>query len=582
MDRQKEKKDYQSEKKDKLHVLRPSLTDFAGIKSTQIGPYKLLNVLGEGGFGIVYQAEQREPVRRQVALKIIKPGMDSKQVIARFEAERQALALLDHPNISRIFDGGTTEEGRPYFAMELVMGLPITVYCDQRKLSIEERLGLFTQICEAVQHAHQKGIIHRDIKPSNIIISEQDDKPIPMIIDFGVAKAIGQPLTERTLFTEQGQFIGTPEYMSPEQAGLTIEYLDTRSDIYSLGIILYELLTGTLPFSRRELECSDFMEIQRIIRETEPPRPSTRLSGMGEGGKEIAERRQTSIADLAKRMHHELEWIPLKAMRKEPGRRYRTASELADDVRNYLRGDPLIAGPESLSYRTKKLVMKHTGAIISAMVFLVMLVVSLIVITTMYIELGRAHKEESQSRAEAEALLARWNRVYSVGMNKSRVSTADLKFLAGARSLVKLYATDTQVKDSDMAYIVDIAPLKILSLGNTLITDAGLAYLKDKTALEHLCIHGTKITDDGLAYLKNLHSLKYLCLDETEISDAGLAHLRGLTSLGVLQIHKTQVTEAGIEEFKQWLPECHVETQPSVSNVMPGDPKKHSKLREKR
>ena len=240
---------------DKNKVDFPTLSQIDSVEEigTQIGQYKLLSVLGVGGFGIVYLAEQKEPVRRQVALKVIKPGMDSKQVIGRFEAERQALALLDHPNIARIFDGGTTEAGRPYFVMELVKGLPITEYCEGHKLSIEERLALFHQICEAVQHAHQKGIIHRDIKPSNILVSVQENKAIPKIIDFGIAKAVNQPLTERTLFTEQGQLLGTPEYMSPEQAELTREDIDTRSDIYSLGVLLYELLSGTQPFDANTL-----------------------------------------------------------------------------------------------------------------------------------------------------------------------------------------------------------------------------------------------------------------------------------------------------------------------------------------
>jgi serine/threonine protein kinase len=339
-----------------------SAPDFSKEIGNSVGSYKLLSLLGEGGFGIVYLAEQQKPLRRQVALKVIKPGMDSKQVIARFESERQALALLNHPNIAHVFDAGTTESGRLYFVMELVKGIPITEYCDQQKLSIEERLKIFICVCEAVQYAHQKGIIHRDIKPSNILVSLQSGMPVPIIIDFGVAKAMSQPLTERTIFTEQGQLIGTPEYMSPEQANLTIQDIDIRSDIYSLGVLLYELLTGALPFTTKELRKAGFAEIQRVIRESEPPRPSARLSSLGEEATKIAEKRSTQIATLTKRMRSELEWIPLKAMRKEREHRYRTASELGDDIKNYLNGNPLTAGPESASYRFKKLVKRHKYA----------------------------------------------------------------------------------------------------------------------------------------------------------------------------------------------------------------------------
>lgn len=303
----------------------------------QIGPYKLLSTLGEGGCGIVYLADQKRPVKRRVAIKVIKPGMDSKQVIARFKAEEQALALLDHPNISRVFSAGTTEAGRPYFVMEYVKGVPITEHCDRHKLKIEDRLDLFLQVCDAIQHAHQKGIIHRDIKPSNILVPIEGDSAMLKVIDFGVAKAISQPLTERTLFTEQGQLIGTPEYMSPEQAEMTAQGIDTRSDIYSLGVLLYELLTGALPFDEETLRKAAFGEIQRIIRQQDPPRPSARLSGMGKEATKVAESRQTEVKTLTKRLHKELEWIPLKAIRKEPKERYRSASEFADDIKNYLK-----------------------------------------------------------------------------------------------------------------------------------------------------------------------------------------------------------------------------------------------------
>jgi WD40 repeat protein len=370
---------------------------------TTIGRYKLLELIGEGGMGLVYLAEQQEPVRRQVALKIIKPGMDSRQVISRFEAERQALALLDHSNIARVLDAGTTETGRPYFVMEYVKGMPITKYCDRHKLSVEKRLKLFLRVCEAVHHAHQKGIIHRDIKPSNILVSVQDDRPVPKIIDFGIAKAVAQPLTQQTLFTRQGQLLGTPEYMSPEQADMGNEDTDTRADIYSLGVVLYELLTGVLPFEHEVLEKVGFAELQRILQEEEPPRPSLRFTALGEEAKKIAERRHTQVVALARRLHRELEWIPLKAMRKDRSRRYRSASELADDIQNYLSGAPLIAGPETAIYRVKKFVRKHAGSVVTVLLVAIAIILGFVVSTTMYFRAEQARRNEAVARTQAEA-----------------------------------------------------------------------------------------------------------------------------------------------------------------------------------
>jgi len=369
---------------------------------TKIGRYELLELIGEGGMGLVYLAEQKEPVKRKVALKIVKLGMDTKQVVARFEAERQALALLDHPNIAHVFDAGTTEAGRPYFVMEYVKGMSITIYCDEYKLNIEQRLRLFEQVCEGIHHAHQKGIIHRDIKPSNILVSVHGDRAVPKIIDFGIAKATARSLTDKTMFTFQGQLLGTPEYMSPEQVDLAIQDIDTRSDIYALGVVLYELLAGVLPFERESLERLGFAEVQRTIREQEPASPSIRLTNLGEQGKTIAASRDTHVVALARRLHRELEWIPLKAMRKDRCRRYRSASEMADDIRNYLNGLPLIAGPETAAYRVKKFVHKHAGSVATVVLVAAAIILGFIVSTTMYFRAEDARKKEVVARANAE------------------------------------------------------------------------------------------------------------------------------------------------------------------------------------
>lgn len=351
----------------------------------KVGRYKLLSILGEGGCGIVYLAEQQRPVRRRVALKVIKPGMDTKQVIARFEAERQALALLDHPNVAHVYDAGTTKVGRPYFVMEYVKGAPITEHCDLKKLVIEERLVLFLQVCEAVQYAHQKGIIHRDIKPSNVQIGIQGKQAIPKIIDFGVAKAVSQPLTERTLVTEQGQFIGTPEYMSPEQAEITGQDVDTCSDIYSLGVVLYELLTGVLPFDAKALREGGVDRIRHIIRDEEPKTPSAQLSTIsGEELTRVARLRRTDVRTLGRNLHGDLDWITIKAMDKDRMRRYQTAHALAEDIQRHLSHEPVLAGPPSKTYRLKKLLRKHrTQAVAAALI--AGLLACIVLVSVMYL-----------------------------------------------------------------------------------------------------------------------------------------------------------------------------------------------------
>jgi serine/threonine protein kinase len=349
---------------------------------TVIGSYKLLEQIGEGGFGVVFMAEQQEPIRRKVALKVLKPGMDTRQVVARFEAERQALALMDHPNIARVLDGGQTASGRPYFVMDLVKGVPVTQYCDQNQLTARERLELFVQICQAVQHAHQKGIIHRDIKPSNVLISRHDGTPVVKVIDFGIAKAVGQQLTDKTLFTNFAQMIGTPLYMSPEQAGMSDLDVDTRSDIYSLGVLLYELLTGTTPFDEKRFREVGFDEMRRIIREEEPPRPSTRLSTLGQAATTASTNRKSDAKQLSQLFRGELDWIVMRALDKDRNRRYETANGLAMDVQRYLADEPVLACPPSAWYRLRKFVRRNRGLVLAVAVVLLALVGGVVGTTT--------------------------------------------------------------------------------------------------------------------------------------------------------------------------------------------------------
>jgi serine/threonine protein kinase len=387
-------------------VSSASVTDGPG---TVIGRYKLLQKIGEGGMGVVYMAEQREPVTRKVALKIIKLGMDTQQVIARFEAERQALALMDHPNIAKILDGGVTESGRPYFVMDLVPGLPITQFCDEANLSTHDRLELFLEVCSAIQHAHQKGIIHRDIKPSNILVTLHGDKPVPKVIDFGVAKATQGRLTEKTLFTQFQQFIGTPAYMSPEQASLSGLDIDTRSDIYALGVLLYELLTGRTPFDANELLKAGLDEMRRTIRDKQPPRPSNRISTLqGEDLATTAKLRHTDPPKLVHLVRGDLDWIVMKALEKDRARRYETANGLAADIKRHLTNEPIVARPPSATYRFQKTVRRNKLAFAAASAVTAALIIGLGVSTWEFVKEKAARQravaaEQEQARLRQQA-----------------------------------------------------------------------------------------------------------------------------------------------------------------------------------
>jgi serine/threonine protein kinase/tetratricopeptide (TPR) repeat protein len=386
-----------------------------------IGPYKLLEQIGEGGFGAVFMAEQTQPVRRNVALKVLKPGMDTRQVVARFEVERQALAIMDHPNIAKVHDGGATPTGRPYFVMELVKGVPITEFCDQNHLTPRQRLELFISVCQAVQHAHQKGIIHRDLKPSNVLVSRHDTAPVVKVIDFGVAKALGQNLTDKTLFTGMAQMIGTPLYMSPAQAGMSDLDIDTRSDIYSLGVLLYELLTGTTPFDKARFKQAGYDEMRRIIREEEPPKPSTRISTLGQAASTVSTQRKSDPKRLSQLFRGELDWIVMKALEKDRNRRYETASAFAADVQRYLNDEPVLACPPSATYRMKRFLRRNRTPVLAAAAVLLALVVGIAGLTAGLLQANRERHaaevaEDNERRqkqlAEQEKQIAQAVRVF--------------------------------------------------------------------------------------------------------------------------------------------------------------------------
>ena len=404
---------------------------------TSIGPYRLVRKIGEGGMGIVYLAEQDRPVRRSVALKVIKPGMDSAAVINRFEAERQALAMMDHPNIARVLEAGTTAAGRPYFVMDLVEGVPVTLYCDSKRLTPRERLELFIPICQAIQHAHQKGIIHRDIKPTNVLITLREGKPVPKVIDFGVAKALNQNLTEQTLFTQLGSVVGTLEYMSPEQAGMDSGGIDTRSDVYSLGVLLYELLTGTTPMEGKRLREVGYEQMLRAIREEEPPKPSTRLSASGEALAAQSALRHSDPKKLARLLAGDLDWIVMRCLEKDRVRRYETANGLARDIERYLSDEPVEASPPSTAYRLRKLGWRHRVAITVAASF------SLLLVGATAVSSWQAMRA---SRAEADAITKEHGALVTAAMLRVQQGNACIGFDRFGQARDQLEATREQLE----------------------------------------------------------------------------------------------------------------------------------------
>jgi serine/threonine protein kinase len=472
-------------------LARPPVTSPAPpsgvLPNAQLGRYRLLEQIGEGGFGVVYMAEQQEPVRRKVALKVIKPGMDSRDVIARFEAERQALALMDHPNIAKILDAGQTASGSPYFVMELVRGIPITEFCDQAELSVRERLGQFVVTCRAVQHAHQKGVIHRDLKPSNVLVTLHDGTPVVKVIDFGVAKALGQPLTDKTLFTGFAQLIGTPLYMSPEQAALSGLDVDTRSDVYALGVLLFELLTGTTPFNGERLKGLGFDEMRRIIREEEPARPSTRLSTLGQAATVISANRRSDPKRLCRALRGDLDWIVLKALEKDRNRRYETAVGLARDIESYLCDGPVQACPPTAWYRLRKFARRNKTRL--AAVGLLLFAALSFGSGALWVLLDRAvqsaQKEQAATRALEEAATlqrhARWPEALQA------VRRAQVHLAGGNDNPLSRRAREF-TKDVEMALLLD--ELQYPNLAAPMRGNAGAA---DRAIARAFCEYGIDV-----------------------------------------------------------------------------------------
>jgi len=443
----------------------------------RIGPYKLLQEIGRGGFGVVWMAEQEEPIRRRVALKIIKAGMDTKEVIARFEAERQALALMDHPNIARVFDAGATDSGRPFFVMELVRGVAITRYCDENRLPVEARLKLFMTVCQAVQHAHQKGVIHRDLKPSNILVTLHDGVPVPKVIDFGIAKATRSRLTERTLFTQFHSFIGTPAYTSPEQMEMSGLDVDTRSDIYSLGVLLYELLTGRPPFDAGALIKSGLEAMRRTIREIEPPRPSHRLTTLAkEDRRTVAQQRGTEESKLSTLVYGDLDWIVMRCLEKDRTRRYETANGLARDIQRHLENEPVVARPPSTAYVLRKLIRRNRSVFIAGAAIAAALVLGIVASTWEALRAKRAERTAALERGRAEDLLT-----FMLGdlrAQLAKVGRLDVLESVGDRAMAYFASRDARdLSDTELArHSKALAQIGDIRMEQTRYTEAAAAF----------------------------------------------------------------------------------------------------------
>ena len=542
---------------------------------TVIGPYKLLQQIGEGGMGVVFMAEQTEPIQRTVALKIIKPGMDTRQVIARFEAERQAVAMMDHPNIAKVLDAGTTDSGRPYFVMELVKGVPITKYCDEKHLPLRARLELFVQVCQAVQHAHQKGIIHRDIKPNNVLVAEYDNRAVPKVIDFGVAKATAQRLTERTMFTEFGQVLGTMEYMSPEQSKFNQLDIDTRSDIYSLGVLLYELLAGSTPFEGKRLQEAAFDEMLRIIREEEPPKPSTRLSSI-DTLPSVAVNRHTEPARLSKDVQGELDWIVMKALEKDRNRRYETASGFAADIERHLHDEPVEAGPPSRTYRMKKFIRRNKAGVLAGSAIVAALALGLTLASIGFI----------QARRQAQIAAAEASKATAINdLLKQMLKSASPYSAKGNEYTVRQMLEDFSAKLGDQIRNQPEVEAAIReTIGNALLElddpDAAAPHLKGALEIrrrlfgeDHQDVASSYADCAYLAcYMSKFTEAEELLRTSVTIFDKlgveNSAATAALTSLGLVQWQQMRYREAEAVYEKAYAMARRHDHQPQLANIL--------------